>query len=47
MSNKQKNILIKKIISEEECHHGGAWKIAFADLMTALMAFFWLCGLYQ
>ncbi len=24
----------------EEGHHGGAWKIAFADLMTAMMAFF-------
>lgn len=25
----------------EEGHHGGAWKIAFADFMTAMMAFFW------
>jgi chemotaxis protein MotB len=25
---------------EEEGHHGGAWKIAFADLMTAMMTFF-------
>jgi chemotaxis protein MotB len=25
---------------EDEGHHGGAWKIAFADLMTAMMAFF-------
>ena len=25
---------------EEEHHHGGAWKIAFADFMTAMMAFF-------
>ncbi len=24
----------------EEGHHGGVWKIAFADFMTALMAFF-------
>ena len=24
----------------EDGHHGGAWKIAFADLMTAMMAFF-------
>jgi chemotaxis protein MotB len=23
-----------------EAHHGGAWKIAFADFMTAMMAFF-------
>ena len=25
---------------EEEGHHGGAWKIAYADFMTAMMAFF-------
>ena len=25
---------------EEEGHHGGVWKIAYADFMTALMAFF-------
>jgi len=25
---------------EDEGHHGGAWKIAFADFMTAMMAFF-------
>ena len=24
----------------EEGHHGGAWKIAYADFMTAMMAFF-------
>lgn len=28
-------------------HHGGAWKIAYADFVTAMMAFFllmWLLG---
>jgi chemotaxis protein MotB len=40
LSNEQKRILIKKIIQDEPVSHGGAWKIAFADLMTALMAFF-------
>ena len=28
-------------------HHGGAWKVAFADFMTAMMCFFlvmWLVG---
>ncbi|MCB1463470.1 MAG: MotB family protein [Nitratireductor sp.] len=25
---------------EDEGHHGGVWKIAFADFMTAMMAFF-------
>lgn len=29
----------KRIIAAEE-HHGGAWKIAFADFATAMMAFF-------
>lgn len=31
-------------------HHGGAWKVAFADFMTSLMAFFlvmWLVGQKQ
>ena len=30
-----------------EAHHGGAWKIAYADVVTAMMAFFllmWLLG---
>jgi chemotaxis protein MotB len=42
-------IIIKKIIVEEGHGgaHGGAWKIALADMMTAMMAFFllmWLLG---
>jgi chemotaxis protein MotB len=41
--------IIRKIIVEEghAGAHGGAWKIALADMMTALMAFFllmWLLG---
>ncbi len=35
------NIIIKKSRSTEEAgHHGGTWKIAYADFMTAMMAFF-------
>jgi chemotaxis protein MotB len=34
-----KFIFTRRRNSEEE-HHGGAWKIAFADFMTAMMAFF-------
>ncbi|CAN2533793.1 hypothetical+protein [Methylocapsa aurea] len=30
----------KKHGEEEEAHHGGVWKLAFADFMTAMMAFF-------
>ncbi len=33
-------IIIKKKIVGGHGHHGGAWKIAFADFMTAMMAFF-------
>ena len=33
-------IIIKRGNEEEEAHHGGAWKIAFADFMTAMMALF-------
>jgi len=34
-------IIIKKRVDDGEGdHHGGAWKIAFADFMTAMMAFF-------
>jgi chemotaxis protein MotB len=41
-------IIIKKIIAEAHGgHHGGAWKVAYADFVTAMMAFFllmWLLG---
>ncbi len=33
-------IIVKRHGAHEEEHHGGAWKIAFADFMTAMMAFF-------
>ncbi|HYJ52913.1 MAG TPA: flagellar motor protein MotB [Allosphingosinicella sp.] len=41
-------IIVKKIVAESHgAHHGGAWKIAYADFVTAMMAFFlllWLLG---
>ena len=40
-------IVIKKIKKGGHGHHGGAWKIAYADFVTAMMAFFllmWLLG---
>lgn len=33
-------IIRRRSDGEEEGHHGGVWKIAHADFMTALMAFF-------
>ncbi|HEX4917764.1 MAG TPA: flagellar motor protein MotB [Limnobacter sp.] len=40
-------IVVKKIKKGGHGHHGGAWKIAYADFVTAMMAFFllmWLLG---
>eukprot|EP01037_Dinobryon_pediforme_P030563 gene30563-34692_t len=33
-------VIIKRRGGHEDGHHGGAWKIAYADFMTAMMAFF-------
>ncbi len=48
MSDNSEQPIIKKIIKKgSDGHHGGAWKVAFADFMTAMMAFFlvmWLVG---
>ncbi|WP_109468067.1 flagellar motor protein MotB [Albibacillus kandeliae] len=36
-------IIIKRVEDEGEAgHHGGGWKVAYADFMTAMMAFFLL-----
>jgi chemotaxis protein MotB len=32
--------IIKKVKKEEHASHGGAWKVAYADMVTALMALF-------
>ncbi len=40
-------IIVKKITVVAAGHHGGAWKVAYADFVTAMMAFFlllWLLG---
>ena len=39
------SIVIKKIKKKAHAHHGGAWKIAYADFVTAMMAFFLLLWL--
>ncbi|MDB5447598.1 MAG: motB [Phenylobacterium sp.] len=39
-------IVIKKVKkTAEQAHHGGAWKVAYADFVTAMMAFFLLMWL--
>lgn len=43
----KKPIVIKRVKKVVGGHHGGAWKIAYADFVTAMMAFFllmWLLG---
>ncbi|WP_255990415.1 flagellar motor protein MotB [Chitinolyticbacter albus] len=43
----QRPIVVKRIKKSDHGHHGGAWKIAYADFVTAMMAFFllmWLLG---
>jgi chemotaxis protein MotB len=47
-SNQPRPIIVKKVIeAPHAAHHGGAWKVAYADFVTAMMAFFllmWLLG---
>src|SRR5215471_19278701 len=38
-------IIIKRIKKSGGGHHGGAWKVAYADFVTAMMAFFLLLWL--
>jgi chemotaxis protein MotB len=47
MSDQKPPIIVKRIKKVAGGHHGGAWKIAYADFVTAMMAFFllmWLMG---
>ena len=47
MKPSQPIIIIKKNRGGHGGHHGGAWKVAYADFVTAMMAFFlvmWLVG---
>jgi chemotaxis protein MotB len=40
-------IIVKKSSHGKHGHHGGAWKVAYADFVTAMMAFFlvmWIVG---
>ncbi|RJF87284.1 chemotaxis protein MotB [Oleomonas cavernae] len=43
--NDLRPIIIKRVKKVEGGHHGGAWKVAYADFVTAMMAFFLLLWL--
>ncbi|HEX4197484.1 MAG TPA: flagellar motor protein MotB [Caulobacteraceae bacterium] len=46
MSVSDRPIMVKKIKKiTQSSHHGGAWKVAYADFVTAMMAFFLLMWL--
>lgn len=47
MKNGEENPIIVKKINKHSGHHGGAWKVAYADFVTAMMALFivlWILG---
>ncbi|MGX2040547.1 flagellar motor protein MotB [Methylocaldum sp. MU1018] len=47
MVDNSNQIVVKKVKKGGHGHHGGAWKLAYADFVTAMMAFFllmWLLG---
>ena len=44
-TDKKQPIIVKKIKKGGHGHHGGAWKVAYADFVTAMMAFFLLLWL--
>jgi len=41
----ERPIIIKRVKKTAAAHHGGAWKVAYADFVTAMMAFFMLLWL--
>ncbi len=45
MADQAQTIIIKRVKKGGHAHHGGAWKIAYADFVTAMMAFFLLLWL--
>lgn len=48
MSKEKSRIVVKRVVGGKHQAHGGSWKIAYADFMTAMMAFFlvmWLLSI--
>ncbi|MBI2689390.1 MAG: OmpA family protein [Acidobacteria bacterium] len=49
-SGREQPIIVKKKVNGHSGHHGGAWKVAYADFVTAMMALFmvlWLLNSSQ
>lgn len=47
MSEDFQPIIVRRARKQKQGHHGGAWKVAYADFVTAMMAFFlvmWIIG---
>ncbi len=47
MKSEEPTIIVKRARGRHPGHHGGAWKVAYADFVTAMMAFFlvmWIVG---
>lgn len=47
IDDKKQTIVIRKTADHRKFHYGGSWKVAYADFITAMMAFFllmWLLG---
>ncbi|NLY57822.1 MAG: motility protein MotB, partial [Gammaproteobacteria bacterium] len=40
MASNEQPIIVKRVSRKAGGHHGGSWKIAFADFAIAMMAFF-------
>src|SRR5208282_5534802 len=45
MADKSKTVIVKRVKKGHEGAHGGSWKVAYADFVTAMMAFFLLMWL--
>ncbi len=45
MADEKSPIIVKRVKKGGHGHHGGAWKVAYADFVTAMMAFFLLLWL--
>ncbi|MBB4284954.1 flagellar motor protein MotB [Roseospira goensis] len=45
MAEEKTPVIVKRVKKGGHAHHGGAWKVAYADFVTAMMAFFLLLWL--